>query len=113
MQKLCINNYKIYFNNSQVYWRMVLDQGYWTEGIYRPDDDDRFCEDVEWTLKLGFNAARKHQKIEDPKYYYWADRLGLPVWGELPSFYGYTDYACSDAENTMREFIKRDKTVFK
>ena len=100
---------KIYFNNSQVYWRMVLDQGYWTEGIYRPDDDDRFREDVEWTLKLGFNAARKHQKIEDPKYYYWADRLGLPVWGELPSFYGYTDYACADAENTMREFIARDK----
>ncbi len=100
---------KIYFNNSQLYWRMALDQGYWTEGIYRPDNDEKFREDVEWTLKLGFNAARKHQKIEDPKYYYWADRLGLPVWGELPSFYGCTDYACTDAENTMREFIARDK----
>lgn len=100
---------RLYFNNSQFFLRMVLDQGYWTEGIYRPDDDDKFREDVEWTLRLGFNGARKHQKIEDPKYYYWADRLGLPVWGELPSFYGYSDYACADAENTMREFIRRDR----
>ncbi len=109
VRKISTDGGKFYFNNSQFYLRMVLDQGYWTEGIYRPENDDAFREDVEWTLRLGFNAARKHQKIEDPKYYYWADRLGLPVWGELPSFYGYTDYACDDAENTMREFIKRDK----
>ncbi len=109
IRKISTAGDKFYFNNSQLYSRMVLDQGYWTEGIYRPDNDDAFREDVEWTLKLGFNAARKHQKIEDPKYYYWADRLGLIVWGELPSFYGFTDYACADAENTMREFIERDK----
>lgn len=109
IRKVSAADDRIYFNNSQLYMRMVLDQGYWTEGIYRPADDDAFREDVEWTLRLGFNGARKHQKIEDPKYYYWADRLGLPVWGELPSFYGYSDYACADAENTMREFIKRDR----
>lgn len=109
IRKISTAGNKVYLNNSQIYSRMVLDQGYWAEGIYRPEDDSAFREDVEWTLLLGFNAARKHQKIEDPKYYYWADRLGLPVWGELPSFYGFTDYACTDAENTMREFIQRDK----
>ena len=100
---------KVYFNNSQLYSRMILDQGYWKDGIYRPKTDDGFRQDVQWILDLGFNAARKHQKIEDPKFYYWADRLGILVWGELPSFYGFTDYACIDAENTMREFILRDR----
>lgn len=109
VRKISTADNKFYFNNSQLYLRMILDQGYWTEGICRPENDDAFREDVEWTLKLGFNGARKHQKIEDPKYYYWADRLGLPVWGELPSFYGFTDYACADAEKTMSEFIERDK----
>ena len=64
--------------------------------------------DVQLTKELGFNGARKHQKIEDPKYYYWADKLGLLVWGELPSFYSFTDRAAEDAINTMREFIIRD-----
>lgn len=98
----------VFLNNSQVYLRMILDQGYWTEGIYRPVDDDAFRVDVELTKQLGFNCARKHQKVEDPKYYYWADRLGLMVWGELPSFYGFTANARNDAANTMREFIDRD-----
>lgn len=109
IRKISTADGRLYFNNSQFFLKMVLDQGYWTEGIYRPDDDDKFREDVEWTLRLGFNGARKHQKIEDPKYYYWADRLGLPVWGELPSFYAFSDYSCADAENAMREFIKRDR----
>jgi beta-galactosidase/beta-glucuronidase len=39
--------------------------------------------DVEWTKKFGFNAARKHQKIEDPRYLYWCDKLGVLVWGEM------------------------------
>jgi hypothetical protein len=42
--------------------------------------DEAIKADVEWTLKLGFNGARKHQKIEDPRYYYWADKLGMLVW---------------------------------
>ncbi len=109
IRKICTAKDKIYFNNSQLYLRMILDQGYWADGIYRPENDLSFKNDVEWTLKLGFNGARKHQKIEDPKYYYWADRLGLLVWGELPSFYGFTEYACADAEKTMSEFIARDQ----
>lgn len=108
MRKIEVNGDKIFLNNSQYYLRTVLDQGYWTEGIYRPAEDDGFRRDVELTKQLGFNGARKHQKIEDPKYYYWADRLGLLVWGELPSFYSFTDRASRDAVHTMEEFIERD-----
>ncbi|MBO5645724.1 MAG: glycoside hydrolase family 2 [Clostridia bacterium] len=108
LRKIAVHGDKIFLNNSQYYLRTVLDQGYWTEGIYRPATDDGFRRDVELTKELGFNGARKHQKIEDPKYYYWADKLGLLVWGELPSFYSFTDRAAEDAINTMREFIIRD-----
>ncbi len=108
LRKIHVSGSRIFLNNSHIYLRAVLDQGYWTEGIYRPADDDGFRRDVETTLALGFNCARKHQKIEDPKYYYWADKLGLLVWGELPSFYCFNERSCEDATNTLREFIRRD-----
>lgn len=107
-RKIAVHGDRIYLNNSQYYLRTVLDQGYWTEGIYRPADDDGFRLDVQLTKELGFNGARKHQKIEDPKYYYWADKLGLLVWGELPSFFAFTDRSQKDAVRTMEEFIERD-----
>lgn len=98
---------KFYLNNSQYYLKMILDQGYWNEGIYRPKDNDAFRIDVEKTKELGFNGARKHQKIEDPRYYYWADRLGLIVWGELPSFYSFDKKSVEDALVTMKEFVNQ------
>lgn len=107
-RKIEVHGDRVFLNNSQYYLRMVLDQGYWSEGIYRPADDEGFRRDVELTKELGFNGARKHQKIDDPKYYYWADKLGLLVWGELPSFYSFTDRAVKDALRTMEEFIERD-----
>ena len=64
--------------------------------------------DVELTKAMGYNGARKHQKFEDPRYLYWADKLGLLVWGELPSAYWLRD---SEKRNMMRdlsEAIKRD-----
>lgn len=96
---------RFYLNNSQYYLKMVLDQGYWRDGIYRPADNDEFRTDVERTKNLGFNGARKHQKVEDPRYYYWADRLGLIVWGELPSFYSFDEFSIDDALSTMKEFV--------
>lgn len=104
-RKFEAKNGRLYLNNSQYYLKMILDQGYWTEGIYRPKDNDGYKTDVEKTKELGFNGARKHQKIEDPRYYYWADRLGLIVWGELPSFYSFDEMSMEDALTTIKEFI--------
>ena len=56
-----------------------------------PPDDRAIQRDILLTKELGFNGARKHQKIEDPRYYYWADRLGLLVWGEMPSGYAFDE----------------------
>lgn len=108
LRKVDVDGNRFYFNNSQLYLRMILAQGYWTEGIYRPADDDGYRADVEQIRALGFNCVRMHQKIEDPKFYYWADRLGLMVWGELPSFYALTERSGSEAVSTMEAFLDRD-----
>ena len=57
---------------------------------------------------MGFNGVRMHQKIEDPLFYYWADKIGLLVWGELPSCYEFSELAMRRSFESMREFIQRD-----
>lgn len=108
MRKISRIGDKIYFNNRLLYQRLVLDQGYWPDSLLTPPSGDALKLDVELTRKLGFNGARKHQKIEDPRYYYWADRLGLLVWGELPSVYDFTETSVKALIRDMGEFIKRD-----
>jgi beta-galactosidase/beta-glucuronidase len=70
-------------NGEPVYLRMVLDQGYWPESLITPPSDEAIRRDVELTKAMGFNGARKHQKVEDPRWLYWCDKLGLLVWGEM------------------------------
>ena len=74
---------KIWLNEQPIYLAMVLDQGYWPDGGMTAPSDDALRADVEWVKRFGFNGARKHQKLEDPRWLYWCDRLGLLVWGEM------------------------------
>ena len=67
--------------------RLVLDQGYWPDTGLTPPDSEALRRDLELTRALGFHGARKHQKVEDPRYLAWADRMGMLVWVELPSAY--------------------------
>ena len=69
------------------YVRSVLDQGYWPESHLAAPSADALRAEVQLIKDLGFNAARVHQKIEDPRFLFWADRLGLLVWGEAPGAY--------------------------
>jgi hypothetical protein len=62
-----------------------LDQGYWPDGIYTAPSDEALRYDIEMTRKLGFNATRKHVKVEPDRWYYWCDKLGLPVWQDMPA----------------------------
>jgi beta-galactosidase/beta-glucuronidase len=82
--------------------RMVLDQGYWVDGGLTPPDESSLRRDVELAKAMGFNGVRKHQKLEDPRYLYWADRLGLLVWTEMPSAYRFT---ARSVERVTREWI--------
>ena len=96
-------------NGEPVYLRGILDQGYFPGGWYTPMDDAAIKRDVELTLAMGFNTARKHQKIEDPRYLYWADRLGLMVWEEMPSGRVFSNELIRDLCTEWSEVIKRDR----
>jgi hypothetical protein len=88
--------------------RMVLDQGYWPESGLTAPDDDALRRDVELAKMMGFNGVRKHQKIEDPRYLYWADRLGLLVWEEMPSAYRFTTASVARLTREWRAALERD-----
>ncbi len=94
-------------NNSSYYQKLILGQGYWPQSLLTPPRDEAIVFDIEMTKKMGFNGARKHQKIEDPRYYYWADKLGLLVWGEMPSAYDFNIEEIQNITNEMIEFINR------
>ncbi|MDB4930475.1 MAG: Beta-galactosidase [Myxococcaceae bacterium] len=88
--------------------RLVLDQGYWPGTGLTAPDDDALRRDVELARAMGFNGVRKHQKIEDPRYLYWADRLGLLVWGEMPSAYRFTRHSVEALTREWMEALRRD-----
>jgi hypothetical protein len=88
--------------------RMVLDQGYWPETGMTPPSDADVRKDVELAKAMGFNGVRKHQKIEVPRYLYWADRLGLLVWEEMPSAYRFTRRSVELLTRQWLEAMRRD-----
>jgi beta-galactosidase/beta-glucuronidase len=93
MRKIEVKDGKVLLNGRSLYQRLVLDQGYFPEGILTAPTDDDLRRDVELAREMGFNGARKHQKVEDPRWLYWADTLGLLVWGEMANAYQYSiDY---------------------
>jgi beta-galactosidase/beta-glucuronidase len=95
-------------NNRPYVLRLVLDQGYWPESGLTAPDDAALRRDVELAKAMGFNGVRKHQKIEDPRYLYWADRLGLAVWEEMPSAYRFTPAAVDRLTQEWTQAIFRD-----
>lgn len=88
--------------------RMVLDQGYWTDGGLTAPDDEALKRDVQLARTMGFNGVRKHQKIEDPRYLYWADTLGLVVWEEMPSAYRFTTQSVERLSREWTAVVRRD-----
>jgi beta-galactosidase/beta-glucuronidase len=95
-------------NNRPYVLRLVLDQGYWPESGLTAPDDAALKKDVELARQMGFNGVRKHQKIEDPRYLYWADHLGLAVWEEMPSAYRFTPGAVERLTREWTAAIARD-----
>ena len=108
MRKVHIENGKFMLNNRPYYQKLVLDQGYWEESLMTAPTDEAFIRDIQLTKAMGFNGVRKHQKVEDPRYLYHADRLGLLVWGEIGSAYAYTREAASRLQREWTEAVLRD-----
>jgi len=108
MRKICTENGKVMLNNKEYYMRLVLDQGYFPDGNLTPPSDDAIKRDVELMKEMGFNGARKHQKIEDPRFMYWCDQLGLLVWGEAANAYQYSKEYVRRFTKEWQEAIDRD-----
>ncbi|MBN1807761.1 MAG: beta-galactosidase [Planctomycetes bacterium] len=73
-------------NGKPLFQRLVLDQGYYPDGIYTAPSDEALKKDIEISMAMGFNGARLHQKVFEPRFLYWCDRLGYIVWDEYPSW---------------------------
>jgi len=99
---------RIVLNGKPYHLRLVLDQGYWPDGGLTAPDDATLRRDVELVKAMGFNGVRKHQKIEDPRFLYWADHLGLLVWGEMPSAYRFAEATVSHVTREWTDAILRD-----
>lgn len=96
-----VNN-EILFNGRKLYQKLLLNQGYFPGGHYTPADWDLFRADAQQALDMGFNGVRMHQKIENPKFLFWCDALGLLVWEEMPSAWLWS--------GSMRDALRRQWT---
>lgn len=107
-RKVHKENGMVYLNNKPYYQKLVLDQGYWREGLMTAPADEAFKRDIELAKEMGFNGCRKHQKTEDPIFLYWADKLGFLVWGECASTVMYDPKAVKRLMTEWTEIIQRD-----
>ncbi len=81
---------KLLLNNQVLFQMGPLDQGFWPDGIYTAPTDAALAYDIQMEKALGFNMVRKHIKVERQRWYYWADKLGIMVWQDMPSVNSYT-----------------------
>lgn len=105
MRSVRLDDYKFMLNNKSVFQRLVLDQGYYPDGIYTAKTDDDLKKDIELSMKLGFNGARLHEKIFEARFLYHCDKAGYMVWGEHANW-GMDYYNAITAENFISEWLE-------
>jgi hypothetical protein len=82
-RKVTTRDGMLHLNSQPFFLVSALDQGYYPQSLYTPPTDEALRQDVEWAKRYGLNSVRKHQIVAEPRFYYWCDRLGLTVWGEM------------------------------
>ncbi|HEX3509261.1 MAG TPA: glycoside hydrolase family 2, partial [Candidatus Dormibacteraeota bacterium] len=108
LRKLETKDGTLCLNGAPYIHRLVLDQGYFLDGLLTAPTDGDLRRDIELAKSMGFNGARKHQKIEDPRWLYWADILGFLVWSEMPNFHERSPEAERRLTSEWREAVMRD-----
>ena len=108
LRKVHTENGMVYLNNKPYYQKLVLDQGYWPSGLLTAPCDEDFIKDIKLAKEMGFNGCRKHQKMEDPRFLYWADKLGYLVWGECAAPPIYNADAVERLMGEWAEVVRRD-----
>jgi beta-galactosidase/beta-glucuronidase len=103
LREITIKKNKIYLNNKPLYQRLVLDQGFYPDGIWTAPSDRHLKNDILLSMKAGFNGARLHEKVFEDRFHYWADKLGYITWAEFPNW-GLNENAKGSEINFMQEW---------
>lgn len=110
LRKVSIVGRAILINDQRVFQRLILDQGFYPDGIWTAPTDDELRQDIERSLAAGYNGARLHQKVFEPRFLYWADKLGYLVWGEFPNWgFDFRPEHYANFINEWTEVLHRDR----
>ncbi len=110
LRSVRVEGNKILLNNEPLYLRLVLDQGFYPDGIWTVPSDRALKKDIQLSMASGFNGARLHQKVFEERFHYWADKLGYLTWAEFTSW-GADMKDPTDARNVLSEWaeiVQRD-----
>lgn len=108
MRKIHFQNGRVYLNNQPYYQKLLLDQGYWKDSLMTAPSEQDYIDDIKKSKAMGFNGCRKHEKVEDPLFLYWADKLGFLVWEGMASFWNYNPQSGSAFVKEWCDVIQRD-----
>lgn len=108
LREMVAQNGLLLLNSVPFYSQLVLDQGYWEESGLTPPSEAALAKDIELCKAMAFNGARKHQKIEDERYFYYADILGFVVWCEMPSNQWPSDTASCQITKEWLEIVRQN-----
>ena len=111
LRKVHIEGNRVYLNNEPIFQRLVLDQGFYPDGIWTAPTDEALKDDILISMKAGFNGARLHQKVFEERFHYWADKLGYLTWAESASW-GCDCNSTLSARNFLSEWeeiVMRDR----
>ncbi|MFN4141749.1 glycoside hydrolase family 2 protein [Aestuariivirga sp.] len=108
LRRIELNDGYFILNGIPTFLRLVLAQNYWPESHLAAPSGEALRREVELAKSLGFNGIRIHQKVEDPRFLYWCDRLGMMVWGETANAYVYSDRAATMLTREWIEVLRRD-----
>jgi hypothetical protein len=110
LRKVSIQGRAILINDKPVFQRLILDQGFYPDGVWTASTDDELRKDIERSMAAGYNGARLHQKVFEPRFLYWADKLGYLVWGEFPNWgFNYRSENYANFINEWTEILQRDR----
>ncbi|WP_285115213.1 glycoside hydrolase family 2 TIM barrel-domain containing protein [Leifsonia sp. fls2-241-R2A-40a] len=110
LRSVAVEGGRFLLNDRPLYLRSVLNQGYWPESHSAAPSADALRAEAQLILDLGFNATRLHQKYEDPRFLFWADKLGLLAWGEAPAAYAFSPEAIRRSVTEWSAVLDRDRS---
>ena len=108
MRKVHVHDGRVYLNNQPYYQKLLLDQGYWKDGLVTAPSEENYIQDIQKAKEMGFNGCRKHEKAEDPLFLYWADKLGFLVWESTASFWSFSPQSAGVFSQEWIRTIQRD-----